>query len=235
MPVRPRLGCGIEGMLSMSGASADLVLCDLPSGETNADFDKQVELERFWAAVWHVLRPAGQVVLMASSFRFASILEWSQRRHFRYDQIWHKSIATGFLNASSRPLRVHEFILVFSREKRGTYNPQMLDGATPIHAARRRGHGENYGPMTQATQSRAGATDRFPVSVVEFASLGTSSGLRVHPQQKPYDLIRYLIRTYSNTGELVVDPTAGSGVVLEVAKDEGRQAVGWDLDPRFGK
>lgn len=219
-------------MSALQQGSAALILCDLPSGETRATFDKPVCMGDFWRAARHALRDDGVAVLMASSFRFAASLVKSQPALFRYDLVWSKSLATGHLNASSRPLRAHEFILVFSR-KRSTYNPQMLQGASPIHAARRRAHGENYNPMTRATDSRAGATDRFPTSVLEFASVGTSSKARVHPQQKPVPLLEWLIRTYTREGDLVVDPCAGSGSAGTAAAATNRRFVGWDTCERF--
>ena len=146
--------------------------------------------------------------------------------------IWSKSLATGYLNAKRAPLRAHEFILFFSRQV-STYYPQMMQGATPIHAARRAHNGENYG-HSNASKSRAGATDRFPTTVLEFASVGTSSKIRKHPQQKPESLLRYLIRSYSNPGDLVVDPYAGSGSTGIASSAEGRSFRGWDSSPRFG-
>lgn len=222
----------IEGLLALRQGETGLILSDLPSGETRAPFDRKPDLEKLWPACWHALRPSGRVVLFASSLRFAAEIMESQADAFRHDLVWSKSVATGFLNAKKQPLRAHEFILVFSRSG-GIYNPQMIEGATPIHAARRRAHGENYGAMTASTRSRAGATDRYPTSVLEFGSVGTSSKERVHPQQKPVALLRWLIRSYSSPGDLVVDPFAGSGSTGHAAFAEGRLFVGFDSDPRF--
>lgn len=227
------LGDGPRGLLSLPQGSVALVLSDLPSGETRAEFDTAVDLERLWQATWYALKPDGVAVFMASSLRFAGLVSQSQERYFRHDLVWHKSVATGHLNAKRAPLRAHEFVLVFSR-RAGTFNPQMLQGASPIHAARQKGLGENYGPQTQVTESRAGATDRYPTSVLEFASVGTSSADRAHPQQKPVPLLRWLIRTYSNAGDLVTDPYAGSGSTGAAAVAEGRLFRGWDVSPRFG-
>ena len=228
-----QLGDGPQGLLSLAPASVAAIVSDLPSGETQADFDVAADLTAFWPAAWHALRDDGVAVLMGSSLRFAARLLASQERYFRHDLIWSKSLATGHLNASRAPLRAHEFILVFSR-KIGTFNPQMVQGASPIHAARRAHHGENYGPQTQVTHSRAGATDRYPTSVLEFSSVGTSSKARKHPQQKPEPLLRWLIRSYSRPGDLIADPYAGSGSTGSAAIVEGRVFRGWDSSPRFG-
>jgi site-specific DNA-methyltransferase (adenine-specific) len=226
-----RLGDGIQGLLSLPERSVSLVLSDLPSGETRADFDVPPDLDMLWPAIWRALKPNGAAVLMASSLDFACRLVASTP-HYRYDLIWEKSVATGFLNASHRPLRSHEFVLVCFQE-RGTYMPQMVRGKKPIPAYSQGAHGENYGRV-RPSKSRAGATDRYPASVLHFASLGTTSKSRRHPQQKPDDLLRHLVRTYSLPGELVVDPYAGSGSTARAAEAEGRRFIAWDSSPRFG-
>lgn len=229
------LGDGITGLLTLSGQVA-LVLSDLPSGETRAAFDRAPDLARLWPAIWQALRPDGVAVLLASNFRFASDLVHSQESAFRYDLIWFKTVAGGFLNARHRPLRIHEFVLVFSREK-GIYHPQMRTGLGPVHPnGGRSGSGENYGKSggNGSGRSRAGATDRYPWSVLSFPSIGTRDRRRVHPQQKPESLLQWCMRTYSDPCDLVADPFAGSGTTGRAARAEGRRFVGWDIDPRFG-
>ncbi len=194
---------GIEGLLSLDKRSAQLVLSDLPSGETQAEFDRRPDLRHLWHGVWHALEPAGIAVFMASSLSFASDLMRSSP-FYRYDMVWKKSLPTGFLNAKNRPLRAHEFVLVFWREE-GFYEAQMSEGHVPISSnhlgtARTRRPavrvGENYGKLARSTPSRVGATDRYPTSVLTFGSVPTSSKDRTHPQQKPDDLLRHLIRTH---------------------------------------
>lgn len=232
-----RLGCGIQGMLGLEPGSVDLVLCDLPSGETAAKFDVPVSLPDFWRASWQCLKPTGIVVVMASSFRFAVEVHQSQPKAFRYDIIWSKDKGTGFLSSGNRPLRSHEFVLVFWSET-GTYNVQMVETGIPIakNTQGKVNSGENYGNLPSGTKlSRAGATDRFPRSVIEEECIGVQNRARVHPQQKPDDLFRRLIRMYSNPGELAVDPCAGSGTTERAALAEGRRAICWDIQERFGK
>jgi site-specific DNA-methyltransferase (adenine-specific) len=230
------LGDGLAGLFALYPGSVDLVLSDLPSGETNAPTDRKPSLPRLWQAIWHALGEDGVAVLMASSLRFGSELQRSQDQYFRYDLIWEKSTATGFLNAKLQPLRNHEFILVFSKKPTvTTYHPQMRGGFKPItRYARKEGAGRNYNRFNKLSASRHGATDRYPRSVLKFASVGTASSARVHHQQKPEELLRYLIRSYSRPGVLVVDPFAGSGSTLRAAIAEGRHALGWDTDPRYG-
>jgi hypothetical protein len=229
-------GDGINGLALCEPGSVGLILSDLPSGETRATFDRVPNLRQFWAVAWAALRDDGVAVLMASNLRFAAELIASDPSRYRYDLIWHKSVAVGFLNARHRPLRAHEFILVFCRGT-GTYTPQMRQGLKPIPPSAVRGSsGENYNVSggAGAGRKRAGATDRFPWSVLPFASVGACDPRRKHPQQKPDDLMRWCIRSYSKAGDLVVDPFAGSGSVGRAALAEGRRFVGWDIDPRFG-
>lgn len=234
-PTIPILGCGMAGLLDLPAGCAKLVLSDLPSGETQAPFDVAPDLTTLWRATWHALSRDGIAVFMASSLRFAASLISSGAAEFRYDLIWSKSAATGFLNAKRRPLRAHEFILMFSRSGSATYNPQMVTGASPIHAARRTIGTVNYGAQNPGTLARAGATDRYPTSVLEFATVGTSSRDRVHPQQKPVPLLRWIIRTFTNEGDLVLDPFAGSGSTGVAAEQERREFVGWDTSPDFAE
>jgi hypothetical protein len=143
----PMLGDGIDGLVSMSRGSAALVLSDLPSGETAAKFDRAPDFARFWPAVWEALSPTGCAVLMASSLRFAAAVVASQPKAFRYDMVWEKTLATGHLNAANRPLRAHEFVLVFARTGTTVFNPQYLETGVPISSV---GAGvatgsENYG------------------------------------------------------------------------------------------
>jgi site-specific DNA-methyltransferase (adenine-specific) len=236
------LGDGLAGLRSLPAASVALVLSDLPSGETRAEHDRPPDFAVLWPAIWHALRPDGVAVLMASNLRFAARLLESQPRRFRYDLVWNKSIAVGFLNARHRPLKAHEHVLVFSRAV-GTYHPQRTNGHGPIHTNGGRGAlgSANYG-IGQAVDaegrplgvSRAGATDRYPRSVLAFGSLGIRDRRRRHPQQKPVDLLRWCVRTYSDAGDLVADPYAGSGSTGEAARAEGRGFRGWDVNPRYG-
>jgi len=229
-----RLGDGVEGLRSLAPGSVDLVLSDLPSGETRSEFDREADLTSLWPAVEVALKPGGAAVFMASSLRFAGKVRESRREWFRHDLVWHKSLASGYLNSARAPLRAHEFILVFSPGHL-TYHPQMVQGSTPIHACRKRYQSENYGCLTRETVSRSGATDRFPTSVLEFASVGTTARGRSHPQQKPVPLMRWLVETYSEPGDVVADPYAGSGATGEAAGQCGRVALLWDDSPRFGK
>lgn len=239
---RVEFGDGPTGLRSLPGGSAGLVLSDLPSGETAASFDVKPDWTVFWPAIWHALRPNGQAVLMASSLKFAAELFASQREYFRYEMVWEKSLAVGFLNSKRAPLRAHEFVLVFSRAP-GVYHPQMLTGFPPISSNSRALRprctvqiSESYGgARSGGGMARKGATDRYPRSVLHEGSIPTSGKLRHHPQQKPQALLRRLVRQYSDAGDLVADPYAGSGSTGAAAEAEGRPYRCWDNNPRFGR
>lgn len=226
----------IEGLRAIPAGAVSLVFSDLPSGETDAPTDKAPDLGAFWPEVWRVLKPEGAAVLMAHSIRFAISVISSQSSAFRYDLIWRKSAATGFLNAKHRPLRNHEFLLAFWRDGGGrTYNAQMTEGHSPQdHSTRNPSSSVNYAKVSVVGRgARYGATDRHPLSVLDFKVVGRGPE-RAHHQQKPRDLLRWVVRTYTNPGDLIVDPYAGSGSAGVVSLEEGRRFVGFDTDPRFG-
>jgi DNA modification methylase len=223
------LGDGIKGMSQLCPGSVDLVLTDLPSGSTRAPFDTQVDLGAFFDALWRCLSPTGIAIMMASDLRYAAKV--SAFPHYRYDLVWEKGRATGFFAAKQRPLRCHEFVLVFYRAA-GTFVPQMTSGHAPINANKRQGsHGANYGGQGKAVRSRAGATTRYPRSVIATGTVGTTCPTRTHPQQKPQSLLCWLVRSYTRPHDLVVDPFAGSGSTGVACATLDRQFLGWEIDP----
>ena len=215
----------------------DLVLSDLPSGATCAEFDQAPDLPALFTATWHALKPDGVAVFMASSLRFAAACMAAGGKAYRYDLIWEKGKATGHLNARVRPLRAHEFVLVFSPGQ-GYFVPQMAAGA-PMNggqvAKAKRAEGENYGAYSAdySAPDRGGTTERYPRSVLRFPAVASNAKCRIHPQQKPVDLLRWLVRSYSRPGDLVIDPFAGSGSTGVAALAEGRRFAGFDSCPRF--
>lgn len=219
-----RQGCGVAGLRSLPDRSVGLLLTDPPSGETKAANDVVPDLDGFWEQVERVC--SGRVVIICSSLRFVEIVRASAtvepaRGH---DAIWVKGMATGHLNASICPMRSHEHVLVHGK---GPFNPQFGE-AEARSGWRRGGTGENYGD--QARSVYRGGSKRHPRTDLHFPGVGTSSAERRHHQQKPLGLLAYLIRTYSDPVDLVVDPFAGSFSTGVAALQEGRRFVGWDLD-----
>jgi len=185
--------------------SVDMILADLPYGTTRNKWDVVIPFDKLWSHYERIIKPNGAIVLTAQT-PFDKLLGASNPKLLKYEWIWEKTSATGFLNAKKAPLKSHENILVFYKSK-PTYNPQKTEGHKPVNSyTKHSSDGTNYG-KTQLGISGGGNTDRYPRSVIKFAS--DKQKLALHPNQKPEPLWEYLIKTYTNEGDLVVDNTAG--------------------------
>ena len=158
----------------------------------------------------------------------------SNRKLFRYDLVWDKQLTSGFLNAKRMPLRQHEQIAVFYK-KLPIYNPQFTQGK-PLHskgvAYKNKEHiNQNYGEFHMTDDSRAGSTEKYPISILSFSKPHPS--VAKHRTEKPIDLLRYLIRTYTNENDLVLDNCMGSGSTIVACLLENRKAVGIELDKQY--
>lgn len=208
--------------------SVDMILCDLPYGLTNNEWDKQLNLDILFFEYWRVLKSDGCIILTAQQPYVTQLIN-HQLKYFRYDLIWKKGErASGFLNANKMPLRNHEHILIFYK-KLPTYNPQFRKGK-PTH---KKGKPEketnnNYGTY-KTVPTRDYGEDKFPLSVIDFERPHPP----IHPTQKPVELFRYLIRTFSNEGDLVLDNCVGSGTTAEASKQLNRNFIGIELDHKY--
>jgi DNA modification methylase len=208
--------------------SIDMILCDLPYNTTKAKWDKALDLELLWKEYKRIIKPNGAILLFAQT-PFDKILGCSNLEWLKYEWIWEKTQATGFLNAKKMPLKAHENILVFYK-KPPTYNPQKTVGHKPMHSYTKKPEIQNktelYGSMNK-TISGGGDTDRFPRSVLRFASDKQKNKLNgtIHPTQKPLALCEYLIKTYTNEEDIVLDNTAGSGTTGLAAKNLNRNYI----------
>lgn len=211
----------LERLEEVPDASVHLVLCDLPYGTTQNPWDSVIPLDRLWAAWNRVLVPAGVVILTAQGPFVARVIT-SNERAFRFKLVWMKSKATNFLNSRRQPLRRHEDICVFYREQ-PTYHPQMGEGEAYDKGVRKDQLTGSYGDF-RPIHVRSGG-QRWPTDVVYFKT-AESEGRVWHPTQKPVSLGRYLVRTWSNPGEVVLDNAFGSGSFLVAALSEGRNFVG---------
>jgi site-specific DNA-methyltransferase (adenine-specific) len=218
-------------MAKLPSGSVDRVLCDLPYGTTQNKWDSVLPLERLWAEYWRVCKPNAAVVLTATQ-PFSSALVMSCADHFRYEWVWHKSRVTGVLNAKRQPLRQHEIVLVFCRQS-PPYNAQgvvQVSRKTSTGAKRGGGSSENYGAVSDTADGKYEQTESgWPRSVLPIPSLGKT----VHPTQKPVALFEYLIRTYTNEGDLVLDNTAGSGTTAIAAENAKRRWVCIERDDKY--
>lgn len=212
------LGDCLERMKEIPSGSVDMVLCDLPYGTTQNNWDSVIPLEPLWEEYKRICK--GAVVLTASQ-PFTSELVASNRRDFKYAWVWEKGAATGHLNAKRMPMKLHEDVLVFCD---GLYNPQ---GLQPFNKTIRRGNnGTNFG--VSGTENFQEWTN-YPRSILRFPAEGKS----VHPTQKPVALMEYLIRTYTNESDTVLDNTMGSGTTGVACVNTGRNFIGIERDPGY--
>lgn len=215
----------LELMRDLPSGSVDMVLCDLPYGTTQNKWDSVIPFADLWEQYWRVCKPSAAVVLTAQC-PFDKVLGASQLDYLKYEWVWEKPKATGHLNAKKQPMKAHENILVFYRSQ-CTYNPQKTEGE-PYKANGGKSKLDNYGDFAAV---REGSTDgsRYPRSVLEL----THETTPIHPTQKPVALFEYLIRTYTNPGDLVLDNTAGSGTTAIAAENAGRKWICMERDPTY--
>lgn len=211
----------LEIMKTFPDKSIDMVLCDLPYGTTQNKWDSVIPLEELWDEYSRVVKDDGAIVLTSHGL-FTSRLMLSNPNEFKYKWIWIKSKATNFLNSKKQPLRKYEEVCVFYK-KQPTYNPQMMNGESYDKGIRKDQLSGSYGDFEPVRVKSNG--DRYPVDLIYFKT-AENEGTVFHPTQKPIGLGQYLIKTYTNKGDLVLDNTFGSGSFLVSALSEGRNFVG---------
>lgn len=214
-------GDTIAKMKELPDSSVDLLLVDLPYGTTQNKWDSVIPLPDLWEQYHRIVKENGAMIFTASGM-FTAKLILSNPKEYKYNYTWIKSKATNFLNAKRQPLRKHEDILVFYR-KQPTYNPQMTSGSAYSKGIRKDQITGSYGDFKPVLVKSKGK--RYPVDVLYFKT-AEAEGKVVHPTQKPVALGRYLIRTFSNPGDVVLDNTSGSGSFLVAALQEGRNFIG---------
>lgn len=215
----------LELMASIPDGSVDMILCDLPYGTTQNKWDSVILFEPLWEHYWRVLKPNGAVVLTAQT-PFDKVLGCSQIDHLKYEWVWRKESGTGHLNAKKSPMKDHENVLVFYRQQ-PTYIPQMRRGFKPYACKQGATKSKNYGAQTGAITVSDGS--RYPLTVIEFPR---DSG-KIHPTQKPVALMEYLIKTYTNEGETVLDNCMGSGTTGVACVNTGRRFIGIERDEKY--
>jgi len=221
------LGDCLQIMPSIDDQSVDLILTDLPYGTTQCAWDVIIPLDQMWEQYSRIIKPNG-AILLTSMQPFTSILVASNLRMFRYEWIWEKGNATGFLNAKKQPLRAHESVLVFYK-KQPTYNPQMIHGQPRRTTKRKTVGSECYGKSINLTEYDS--TSRYPRSVQPFSS--DKQTANYHPTQKPVALMEYLISTYTNQGDVVLDSCMGSGTTGVAAVNLDRRFIGIEQDEQY--
>lgn len=226
-----KLICGecIEAMKSIPKGSIDMILCDLPYGITRNDWDKRLPYEQMWEQYKRIIKEHGAIVLFGVP-PFSSELILSNPKMFRYELIWEKGQGTDFLNANRKPLRAHENICVFYK-KSPTYNPQKTEGKPYIRKDINR-QSTNYGTFKTLPIRENRTGERHPTTVIKMSS-GEKNVEKLHPTQKPVKLLEYLIKTYSNYGETVLDNCMGVGSTGVAAAITGRDFIGIEKDKHW--
>ena len=212
------LGDCLELMNEIADGSIDMILCDLPYGVTARNqWDCIIDFQELWKQWKRVTKENAAIVLTAIQ-PFSSVAVLAGGGLFKYEWIWRKQQGTGFLNAKKQPLRNHEQVLVFYR-KQPTYNPQMTVGKP--YSCKQGHHGSNYGKESVKHVLSESSGERYPLTVLDYPY----DKEKTHPTQKPVALFEYLIKTYTNEGETVLDNCAGSGTTGVACKNTGRNFI----------
>lgn len=223
----------LKAMKDISNKSIDMILCDLPYGLTQNKKDIIIPFEPLWKEYERIIKDNGAIVLFAQGKFYIDLIN-SNKKLFRYDLIWNKVLTSGFLNAKRMPLRQHEQIAIFYK-KLPTYNPQMEEGK-PLHSKgksylTKETKNQNYGKFNVIEDLRAGTTEKYPTSILNFKKAHPS--IAKHPTEKPVELLEYLIKTYTNEEDLVLDNCMGSGSTGVACKHLNRKFIGIEIDEKY--
>lgn len=211
----------LEKMKDIPDKSVDMILCDLPYGMTQNAWDSYIPLDLLWEQYLRVIKRNGAIALTSNGV-FTAKLILSQEKLFKYKWVWEKSKPTNFLNAKKQPLRKHEDVCIFY-QRQPTYHPQMTQGSAYDKGIRKDQLSGCYGDFEPVHVRSDG--ERYPTDII-YVKTAESEGEVVHPTQKPIELGRYLIRTYTEPGDVILDNTFGSGSFLVAAMLEGRNFIG---------
>jgi site-specific DNA-methyltransferase (adenine-specific) len=215
----------LELMHDIPDGSVDMILCDLPYGTTKNKWDNVIPFNDLWDQYERIIKDNGAIVLFCDGLFTANLIQ-SNVRMWRYNLVWDKQRGCDFLNANVKPLKSHEDIAVFYKKK-PTYNKQVWY-STPYKKTKNGSLSDNYGDRKEAlSESTDGA--RNPLTILSFAR----DGDRSHPTQKPVTLLEYLINTYTNEGEVVLDNCMGSGSTGVACVNTGRRFIGMEIDDGF--
>ena len=228
----------LEGMKRIPDGSVDAIICDLPYGTTACAWDSVIPIDKLWEQYKRIRKPSC-VILLFGSEPFSTNLRMSNMKEWRYDWIWKKNKAADFVHAKNRPLKNFEIISAFCQygmghksllgEKRMPYNPQ---GIIPVHEVQRNAKGKFGGTIGKRKSQKdviVKEWTNYPNALIEYDVDSDS----FHPTQKPVDLLRYLIRTYSNEGDTILDNCMGSGTTAVACIKEKRHFIGFELDKEY--
>ena len=225
----------LELMKQVPDKSIDLILCDLPYGTTQNKWDTVIPFDKLWTQYNRIIKDNGAILLFAQGKFYVNLVS-SNMKMFRYDLVWDKELVSGFLNAKRMPLRRHEQVAVFYKHL-PTYNPQFTQGK-PLHSKgtayqTKELTNNNYGDFKTTDDDRVGSTEKYPTSIMKFQKPHPS--VCVHPTQKPVALLEYLVKTYTNEGDTVLDNCMGSGSTGVACQNTNREFIGMELDEKYYK
>lgn len=216
----------LDKMKIIPDKSINLILTDLPYGVSQNVWDQIIPFDKLWEQYERILKDNGIIVLTATQ-PFTSLLIMSNPKMFKYERIWEKTIGSGQLNIKKQPLRIHEEILIFYKSP-GTYNEQKTEGVPYKINRKIKSKGEGYGVQTDSSKNNEGF--RHARSIIKISNPRTKNG---HPTQKPLELMEYLIKTYSNVDDVVLDSCMGSGITGIASKNLKRNFLGIELDKKW--
>lgn len=225
----------MDGLIA-DGVIVDAIICDPPYGTTACKWDSVIPFDSMWDRLNELIKPNGVIVLFGSE-PFSSALRMSNIKKYKYDWKWVKNKSTGFLNANKQPLRRVEDICIFYQNQT-TYNPQKTKGHSPVNSfVKNTSDGDTVGG-TKVGFCGGGQTDRHPTNAIDFIKVMNndgSDGDKTHPTQKPVALMEYLIKTYTNEGETILDFTMGSGTTGVACVNTKRNFIGIEMDDGYFK
>ena len=221
-----RKGDCLEVMKGIETGSIDAIITDPPYGTTACKWDSVIDFDLMWEQLNRIIKPNGAIVLFGSE-PFSSALRMSNIKNYKYDWVWNKRMKVGMLNCKRMPLRQHEDILVFNAKN--VYNPQMTKGKFRNKKIQPSKDFQTYGQLKNPIDNFN--DDYYPSSIIEFSNAKQKG--KVHPTQKPVPLMEYLIKTYTNENETVLDFTMGSGSTGVAAKNLNRNFIGIEQDDKY--
>ena len=236
MNIDLRHGDCLELMKDIPDHSIDMILCDLPYQRTHNKWDSIIPFDKLWNQYERIIKVNGAICLFADGMFMADLME-SNKKLWRYNLVWNKVLTSGFLNAKRQPLRQHEEIIVFYK-KMPTYNPQFTEGQ-PLHGMgnafkEKLNENNNYNQFKSyknPSANRAGDTKKYPTSILKFNRPASSK--MIHPTQKPVALCEWLIKTYTNENDVVLDNCMGSGSTGVACVNTNRNFIGIELDDNY--